>query len=280
MRARTAALALLPALLVLQACGGSESDLEKSLRKSIAEQSTGDVEFVACPKNVKTGQTFKCKAVVPVDVTQVDNNGNLRWQITNLSGKPPGATGATGTTLGPTGLTGATGASGASGPTFPVGASGASGATGATTGAKAELNSLKSFRNRSGGYKISLPADWQKTGSGASVRFSSSLTGRSASLSSGKSPAEPTASTLAKELRANPNIVEQGKVTTVPIGGTSALTVTYTQRAGKQRIVIRRYVFWRKKRRVTVDLDSAKAIAQKPEWVERVQLISDSFRWL
>jgi hypothetical protein len=276
MRAIAAALVLLPALLVLQACGGSESDLEKSLRKSIDEQTTAaDVQFVACPKNVKTGQTFKCKAVIPVDVTQLDQNGNIRWQITNLSGKPPGASGPTGPGLGTSGLgaTGITGATGASGPTFPLGTSGA---TGAVEGGKVRL---VSFRNRRGGYVIKRPFGWEQANAGTVVKFSAP-TGRFENIGTSSEGSAPKPSDVKKELSGQKDISEQSAVTRTKVGPISALTITYTQRFGKKPFVIRRYVYWRNGKRVTLSIGSPKENAQAPNFAKRVQDIAKSFRFL
>jgi hypothetical protein len=278
MRAKAAALALVPTLLFLQGCGSSESDLEKTLRKSIDKQSTADVQFVTCPKNVQTGQTFHCKAVVPVDVTQLDQNGNIRWQITNLSGKPPGATGPSGPTFGGTGLTGATGTTGvtaATGPTFPPGASGATGTTsaGGETGIR-----LVTFRNRAAGYSILRAADWNKSGRGDSVTFSAP-NGRAATINLGKT-GKPTPAGLDKEIRTIKGVTNPSKAKSEKVGGQTAVTATYTQRPSKgKRIFVRRYVFWRGGKRASLYISSPVDKAQIPTFVSRVRQIADSFRW-
>jgi hypothetical protein len=276
MRARVAAIAVLPAMLVLQGCG-SESDLEKSVRKSIDKGTTAaDVQFVACPKNVKTGQTFKCKAVIPVDVTQLDDNGNLRWQITNLSGKP-GATGVTGPSLGATGVTAATGATGASGltgptrgPSFPGGA----------TGAKGSEKRFVTFRNTAEGYSIRYPFIWNKTGSGAAVRLIAVSPGRFANINSTEANKKMTPASLQKEMRSSQGVSDVGKASRTTIGRAQAVTITYIQRSGKFDLFMRRYVFVQNKKRVTLDIGSPKKSAQAPGFVQRAKKIANSFRWL
>jgi hypothetical protein len=278
MRARVVALALVPAILALQGCG-SESDLEKSLRKSINAQSTADVQFVACPKNVTTGQTFHCKAVVPVDVTQLDQNGNLRWQITNLSGNPPGATGASapiGPTLGTSGVIGPTGTTGATvpgGPTFPTGATGGKGA-----GKEGKIK-LVPFRNTQAGFVVSHPSNWTQTGSGSAVNFSAP-NGRFESLTSNKLPTMPTAAGVTNALKADKSISGESAVTKVKIGPTTALMATYTQKTGKGNYFVRRYVFWQKGTHVVLVIGSPPNSAQVPNFVRRAQDIANSFRWL
>jgi hypothetical protein len=262
---------MLPLFALLAGCGDSESDLEKSVRKSIDKQTTADVQFVACPKNVKTGQTFKCKAVIPVDVTQVDQNGNLRWQITNLSGKPPGATGATGVT-GATGATGTTGATGATGGLPPLGGTGANGATGAT-GA-----SLKLVRDRREGYSIRVPNDWTKTGGGSNVKFSGPAD-RFANVGTSSASRRPTTTSLSRELRAAKEVSRPSGVTSTKVGRYTALTATYTQRRGK-KLFIRRYVFWRNRKRVMLDIASPANTAQDSGFVQTATRIANSFRWL
>jgi hypothetical protein len=275
MKAKAAALALLPAILVLQACGGSESDLEKSLRKGIGNQSTADVQFVACPKNVTTGQTFKCKAVIPVDVTQLDQNGNLRWQITNLSGKPPGATGPSFGASGLTGPTGVTGVTGASGPTFPVGVSGATSA-----GSAEGKLTFVTLRNKAQGYSIRYPKGWAKADNGTVVTLNSPIQGRYAAINATKDPFKLTTAGLQKELNASVGLIKKGKFTQTTVAGNVAFTVTYERRSGKLRLLIRRYVFWRKKKRVTLDIGSPVASATVPNFTRNVAKIANSFSWL
>jgi hypothetical protein len=266
--------------IVAAGCGSSDSDLEKSLRKGISAQSTGDVQFVECPgaQNVKTGQTFHCKALIPVDVTQLDDNGNLRWQITNLSGKP-GATGASGPTFGvtgPIGVTGPTGVTGASGPSFPVGATGTT-STGATGPGKA-AQPFVLFRNRGEGYSIRYPSLWKKSGSGASVVFIG-FNGRNAVVNTAKL-GKPTPAGLDKETKANKNLVTSEKARSVKIGGQLAVTVTYTQRQSNgTNVVVRHYVYWRAGKRVSLYISTG-ATNQDAGFTSKIHRMASSFRWL
>jgi hypothetical protein len=232
---------------------------------------------------VTTGQTFHCKAVVPVDVTQLDQNGNLRWQITNLSGNAPGATGATGVsapigpTLGTSGLTGVTGASGARGPTFPVGASGPTSPSGQNPKSEGRF---KAFRNTGEGYSISFPGGWIKSGNGPTVQFNAPLGDRFASIGTVKQPTAPTAKGLKEGLQASKGVTNPSGATRVKVGGTSAFLITYTQQSGKFTFFIRRYVFWRKGKGVTLNIGAPPKNAQVPNFQRNITRIANSFRWL
>jgi hypothetical protein len=135
----------------LAACGGDDSsDAERELAKSIAGKTGADVKFVECPDGVKTGsgQTFNCTALVPVSVTQIEENGEARWQITSLTGPPGEAKGSTG-------ATGATAPAGATGP------------------AAVAFGRLVPYRNTEFSYQMRRPSLWTQRGSGQDVTFSS-----------------------------------------------------------------------------------------------------------
>ena len=108
MRSRFTAATFLTTLL-LAGCGGDvdKDKAQDQIAKGIESQAKADVKYVKCPGGVKAekGATFQCEALIPVNVTQIDENGNIRWQITSFTGPPAGTTGTTGTT----GATGATG---------------------------------------------------------------------------------------------------------------------------------------------------------------------------
>jgi hypothetical protein len=278
MRPRFAFLALATASLLLLAGCSEDSDTERALRKSVAAQTGTDVQFVECPtaENVKTGQTFRCKALVAVEVTQTDSNGDLRWQITSLSG-PPGVTtltGPTGTTgvTGTTGTTGVTGGAGVAAPASPLGTTGAAG-----SGGKSGVGGFVTFRNRLEGYTIRMPASWKRKGTGAIVSFTG-LGGGYAGVSSAKSEQLQPAD-LEKELRADKEVVKRGKASLVRIGGATAITLTYTKSSSTGRLVIRRSAFFRGGKRVTLDIGAPEASAKSPAFVSRVNRIRDSFRW-
>jgi hypothetical protein len=269
MRARGAALVLLLAALAVGGCGSSESDLEKSLRKSIDEQTTAaDVQFVACPKNVTTGQTFKCKAVIPVDVTQVDDNGNLRWQITNLSGRPGGATGATGPSRGTTGLPGPGAVTGTTGPAFPLGTTG--------TTSPAAGGKFKTFTNRAQGYKIDYPASFKRRGTGKDVNFGGAG-GAFIHVYVGRWT-KPRASDIKRELRTNKQIASFGSVTPQQVGGVSGFFVQITWR--KPPLKVKRYIAGRGGKRVNLDVSAPPKTAAGATFQSQAARIADSFRLL
>ena len=113
--------------VLLAGCGGDvdKDKAQEQIKNGIQSQAKADVKYVKCPGGVKAekGATFQCEALIPVNVTQVDENGNMRWQITSFSGPPSGTTGATGAT----GLAGVTPPGGATGGGAAGGATGAAG---------------------------------------------------------------------------------------------------------------------------------------------------------
>jgi hypothetical protein len=127
---------------------------------------------------------------------------------------------------------------------------------------------------------LRVPEGWTRSGSGSNVKFSGAVAGRFAIIATSSAPKRPTIASLTKELRAAKGVTAPSGVTSTRAGRNAALTATYTQRSGKLKLLIRRYVFWRKGRRATINIGSPTKSAQVPDFVQRAQQIADSFRWL
>jgi hypothetical protein len=83
--------AVLCAALTVAACGKRiEADsVERQIKTGIEQKTKAEVRSVECPEDrpVKKGDVFSCTVTLnngfkaPAQVTQVDDEGNLRWRI-------------------------------------------------------------------------------------------------------------------------------------------------------------------------------------------------------
>ena len=91
-RRRGFAVAAVPALLALSACGTrvlNTDKLETSIKRGIEQQAGVRVKSVSCPNKVelKAGGTFNCIALTTggdratVRVVQQDDQGHVRYQV-------------------------------------------------------------------------------------------------------------------------------------------------------------------------------------------------------
>jgi hypothetical protein len=273
--------------LAIAGCGGEvdSNKAEKEIQKGLAAQTKANVKYVKCPGgvNAKKGGTFRCEALIPVNVTQVDDNGNIRWQITSFVGAPPGATGATG-------AGGATGASGATGGGGLAGAPGQA-APGAAGKPAADSNVFKTYRNRSEGYKISYPAAWKPSGSGRDVNFpfvAAGIVSRFVHVVTfpGSGSKLPTLTQMKKDLGKQPGVASVKKTSKTTIGnGLPAASAVFIFKqgagpAGTQEI--RRYIVARNGKRYVIELGAVQNLLKnkKPRVTleKKFSHVLDSFR--
>jgi hypothetical protein len=278
---------VLVVVLGLAGCGGDvDADkAEQQIKNGITAQTKADVKYVKCPEgvNAEKGGTFKCEALIPVNVTQVDENGNVRWQITSFSGPPAGTTGATG-------ATGTTGATGATSPGGPLGgATGAGGTTGPGQGAAGKDDPrFETYTNRSQGYSIAHPLLWKRVGSGRDVNFPFADGSRFIHVIIQPFGVLPTPSQLRTSLKQQTGVkkVLEAKRDTVKgqpaVKGQPVAFARYTFQAQGTRVgkVIRRYFFLRGKKRALVELGANAPLADNPPLVKKFNRTVRSFRWL
>jgi hypothetical protein len=250
-------------MLLLAGCGGDidKDKAQSSIKSGIASQGKADVKYVKCPGGVKAekGATFQCEALIPVNVTQIDDNGNIRWQITSFIGPPSGATGATGAT-GIAGVTGATGASGA-------------------TGAAAD-NQFETYTNRAEGYSISHPSLWKPLGSGADVNFPYPDGSRFIHVIIQDGKGLPKVSEMKASLGAQPNVQKVKVLKRDTVAGQPVIYAEYLFKLGKfQRQVIRRYVFAHGAKRALIEEGAYQKLANKKPLVKKFDRAVNSFRW-
>lgn len=260
------------AMLLFSGCGGDvdSNKAEEEIKKGLTAQTKGDVKYVKCPEgvNAQKGATFKCEALIPVTVTQVDENGSIRWQITSFSGPPAGATGATGTTA-PAGATGL----GATGPTLTAPPRG--GAPGDETG-------FVTYRNRSQGYSISYIARWQKAGKGRDVRFTNPNGVLFLHVVVHDAKGLPSLTEYRKTLEAQAGVTGVQSLTRSRINGEQAIAArfSYRQPGVGTRRVIKRYILARANKRVVFEIGQAPNLVDNTPLQKRFDRMANSFRWL
>jgi hypothetical protein len=269
---RLAGAAAVAVAFVVAGCGSSHSDkAEQEIKKGLAKQTGSNVEFVDCPDKVqlRQGGVFRCKAVVPVTVTQIDKNGSIRWQITSFSGRPP-----TGATVGPTqpGQAGQP-AAGAQGRAPNAGA--AAGQTGAAS-PQLTIGRLGLYRDRKFGYELLRPVVWRKKIQEPNVIFSSPQ-GAFIHIYAYKGTL-PKLSQLKKTVRQD----KRNKITAarrIKVSGQAVNTVFFTlQLSPTLKQVIFRYQFGHGKKIATVDF--ARTAGPVPKgYVQFVHKAVKSLTW-
>jgi hypothetical protein len=280
---RTKVTAGLFTAFLLAGCGGdvNKDKAQDQIASGIEAQTKADVKYVKCPGGVKAekGATFQCEALIPVNVTQVDKNGNVRWQITSFSGPPGGATGATGA-AGATGVAGGPQGGGAA----PGGATGkAGGATGpaAGGGGVADDSRFVRYTNRAQGYSILHPVLWKMSGGGKDVLFPFPDGTRFIHIIVGAGGL-PTIPEEKKELTSQTGIFrEVKKVNKQTISGQPAVFAEYKYKAANSpKQVVRRYVFARGTKRVLIEFGAVAKIANKKPLLEKIDRCVRSFRFV
>jgi hypothetical protein len=279
---RTRVTAGLFTAFLLAGCGGdvNKDKAQSQIASGIEAQTKADVKYVKCPGGVKAekGATFQCEALIPVNVTQVDDKGNVRWQITSFSGPPGGATGATGAT----GASGATGVAGKpAGGATPGAAGGATGPAAPGGGAVADDSKFVRYTNRGQGYSILHPKLWGMSGGGKDVLFPFPDGTRFIHVVVG-SGGLPTVSEARKELGAQAGgNRDVKKVNKQVISGQPAIFVQYTYKAANAPLqVVRRYIFARGKKRVLIEYGAVAKLANKKPLLRKIDRSVRSFRFV
>lgn len=265
------ALALASPLLVAGCGSGVDTGkAEKEIKNGIASKTGSDVKYVKCPDsvNAKKGAEFHCDALIPVTVKQVDENGNIRWQVASLSG-PPLTAGATGSS-GPTGAT----APNAKAPSAPASPSAGGGAANSLA---AEARLVR-YRNGQQGYTILHPALWQQTGAPSDVSFNGPAS-RFVHLVTVKAPVL-TPAQVHKQAQADPRFTKIGQARRTRFGNSPAVVVQFVFKAPTGRQVLQRYVTWRGGKQLTAEIGSTERGDTLPRFRAIRARIVQSFRWL
>jgi len=270
---------------LLAGCGGDvkKDKAQDQIASGIEAQTKADVKYVNCPGGVKAekGATFQCEALIPVNVTQVDDKGHVRWQITSFSGPPGGTTGATGVTgaSGATGVAGGPQGGGAAAGGAPGKAGGATGPA-APGGGAADDSKFVRYTNRGQGYSILHPALWKVSGGGKDVLIPFPDGTRFIHIVVGAGGL-PTIPEEKKELTSQVGVNRQvKKVNKQTISGQPAIYAEYKYKAANApKQVVRRYVFARGTKRVLIEYGAVEKLANKKPLLQKIDKSVRSFRF-
>jgi hypothetical protein len=139
-----------------------------------------------------------------------------------------------------------------------------------------------SFANPSGGYSISYPEGWARSGNGNDVLFQDKSNTITIKVAAGSppTPASVTAE-LGKEASRDPCLTP-GKPESTTAGANKVVKVTYTTEGQKSpvtgkrpKISVDRYVYFKGGKVATVDLATPVGVDN----VDAYRMISESFRW-
>jgi hypothetical protein len=162
-------------------------------------------------------------------------------------------------------------------------AAGASEAASTATGDIPDNQQFLSFKDRSGGYSISYPEGWARSGSPNNVTFQDK--GNTITIKVAPGP-QPTPASVTSELKqeaaADPCLNPGTPTTTTTLGPNQVVKVTYTTQGQKSpvtgqrpKISVDRYVYAKGGKVATVDLATPVGVDN----VDAYRMISESFRW-
>jgi hypothetical protein len=160
--------------------------------------------------------------------------------------------------------------------------SGSSEAASTAAGDIPDNQNFLTYTNRAGGYAISYPEGWARSGTGDQVHFRDKSNTIAVQVVRG--PAATPASVdrqLAQQAATDP-CLSPGKAASVTVGPNQAVKVTYTTQGAKSpvtgqrpKISVDRYVYSKGGRVATVDLSNPVGVDN----VDAYRMISESFRW-
>jgi hypothetical protein len=158
----------------------------------------------------------------------------------------------------------------------------ASEAASASQGDIPDNQQFLSFKNRGGGYLISYPEGWARSGNGADVTFQDKSNTIAIKVASGSQPTPAsTAAALKQEATTDPCLTP-GQPQATSAGPNQVIKVTYTTQGQKSpvtgqrpKITVDRYVYFRGGKVATVDLATPVGVDN----VDAYRMISESFRW-
>ena len=138
------------------------------------------------------------------------------------------------------------------------------------------------FRNRAGGYSLSYPEGWARSGNGNQVTFRQQ--GNTITVGVAPGP-RPTTASVTAELKgeaATDPCLQAGRPQATTAGPNQVVKVTYTTEGQKSpvtgqrpKISVDRYVYFKGGKVATVDLATPVGVDN----VDAFRMISESFRW-
>jgi hypothetical protein len=138
------------------------------------------------------------------------------------------------------------------------------------------------FRNRSGGYSISYPEGWARSGNGDAVTFQDKSNTITIKVAQGTKPTTASVAAELKRERTSDPCLNAGSPQATTAGPNQVIKATYRTQGQKSpvtgqwpRITVDRYVYFKGGRVATVDLATPVGVDN----VDAYRMISESFRW-
>jgi hypothetical protein len=138
------------------------------------------------------------------------------------------------------------------------------------------------YKNRSGGYSISYPQGWARSGNGNQVTFQDKSNTVTIKVAPGPRPTSASVSAELKQEAAADPCLSAGKPQSTSAGPNQVVKVTSTTEGQKSpvtgqrpKITVDRYVYFKGGKVATVDLATPVGVDN----VDAYRMISESFRW-
>jgi hypothetical protein len=138
------------------------------------------------------------------------------------------------------------------------------------------------YKNRAGGYSISFPEGWARSGHGSDVTFQDKSNTIAIKVAPGSQPTPATVKAELKQGASSDPCLHAGSPQATTAGPNQVVKVTYTTEGQKSpvtgqrpKITVDRYVYFKGGKIVTVDLGTPVGVDN----VDAYRMISESFRW-
>ncbi len=138
------------------------------------------------------------------------------------------------------------------------------------------------FKNRSGGYSISYPEGWARSGNGSDVTFLDKSNTVTIRVAPGAQPTPPSVAAELKQETTTDPCLNPGHPQTTTAGPNQVVKATYTTEGQKSpvtgqrpKITVDRYVYFKGGKVATIDLATPVGVDN----VDAYRMISESFRW-
>lgn len=159
---------------------------------------------------------------------------------------------------------------------------GASEAASTAAGDIPDNQQFLSFHTRAGGYSISYPEGWARSGSGNDVTFQDKSNTITIKVAPGPQATPASVTAELKQEAASDPCLSPGTPQVVTVGPNQVVKVTYTTQGQKSpvtgqrpKISVDRYVYSKGGKVATVDLATPVGVDN----VDAYRMISESFRW-
>jgi hypothetical protein len=138
------------------------------------------------------------------------------------------------------------------------------------------------YRNPAGGYSISYPEGWARSGNGSHVVFQDKSNTITINLSKGSQPTTATVAAQMKKAEQGDPCLAAGQPQQIKVGPNQAIKVSYSTKGAaspvtgqRPKIVVDRYVYSKGGKVAVVDLATPLGVDN----VDAYRMISQSFRW-